>query len=235
MPNEENKKKDLWDKITAITPLLIGLLITGIGAIFTNIYNFRQLQLNEIAILDKFRPLLISKNPQEREFAYSTFVAVGQERLAIRLISSTQDQSGRRALEEIKAQGSSDTSQKAAQVLQTLSNEEKNSLINLTSNIYSKNQITRRNATDILASAQWRNNDSYLVKELINNYNKDQNNYFGITNTLFLLAKVNNETFKNNLNDIKKIVESGDKILSPKDKKDYLVPIKNRISSINSL
>jgi hypothetical protein len=81
MPNEENKKKDIWDKITAITPLLIGLLITGIGAIFTNIYNFRQLQLNEIAILDKFRPLLISKNPQEREFAYSTFVAVGQERL----------------------------------------------------------------------------------------------------------------------------------------------------------
>jgi hypothetical protein len=95
------KSKDAWDKLAALTPLIIGLLVTGVGATFTNIYNYRQLQLNQITALEKLRPLLVSKEAQDREFGYSAFVALGYEQIAIKIIASSQDQSGRKILNKL--------------------------------------------------------------------------------------------------------------------------------------
>jgi hypothetical protein len=58
--SDPDKKKDFWDKIASITPLILGIVVTGVGAFFTHIYNFRQLQLNQITALEKLRPLLTS-------------------------------------------------------------------------------------------------------------------------------------------------------------------------------
>ena len=40
--------KDIWDILSSLTPLIIGLSVTGVAAVFTHIYNFRQLQLAQI-------------------------------------------------------------------------------------------------------------------------------------------------------------------------------------------
>ncbi len=123
------KQKDGWDKLAAVTPILLGLLITGIGAIFTHVYNFRQLQLNQLAALDKLRPLLTAENPQDREFAYSSFVALGYEDLAIRLIEINRDQTGRSVLVQLKNTGSPETRKKAAAALEVLDEAQK--LVNI--------------------------------------------------------------------------------------------------------
>jgi Glycosyl hydrolase family 46 len=124
-----SSSKDILDIISALTPLIIGILVTGVGAFFTHIYNFRQLQLNQIAALDKLRPLLTVQNPQDREFAYSSFVALGYEELAIRLIEIQRDQTGRSVLTQLKSTGPSGTREKAAAALQTL--DEAQRLVNI--------------------------------------------------------------------------------------------------------
>ncbi len=103
MPDEgkpDVKKKDVWDKLSSLTPLLIGLAVTGVGTYFTNIYNYRQLQLNQVEALDKLRPLLNSEKSEDRAFAYFAFTALGYEDLAVRMISVKQDDAGGRAVLE---------------------------------------------------------------------------------------------------------------------------------------
>jgi Glycosyl hydrolase family 46 len=95
----------VFDVLVALTPLILGLLITGVGAAFTHVYNFRQLQLNQINALEKLRPLLVSDKPDEREFAYSCFVALGYASMAVRIIALKQDASGRRVLEQLESTG----------------------------------------------------------------------------------------------------------------------------------
>ncbi|MFL6415061.1 MAG: hypothetical protein ACJ74Y_05260 [Bryobacteraceae bacterium] len=34
--------KDFWDKLSSITPLILGPAATGVGALFTNINNSRN-------------------------------------------------------------------------------------------------------------------------------------------------------------------------------------------------
>lgn len=102
MVGSAKKRKDFWDKLSSITPLVLGVAITGVGAAFTHIYNFRQLQLNQITALEKLRPLLTSNKPEEREFGYASFVALGYEDVAVRIIQINKDQSGRPVLVELK-------------------------------------------------------------------------------------------------------------------------------------
>lgn len=116
----DRQNKDIWDKISSISPLIIGIVATLVGAYFTNIYNSRQLQLNQIAALDKLRPLFTTQNPQDREFAYSSFVALGYQDLAIRLIEIQGDQKGRNVLTQLKRTGPIETRVKAETALQTL-------------------------------------------------------------------------------------------------------------------
>ncbi|HWE53610.1 MAG TPA: hypothetical protein VG273_27720 [Bryobacteraceae bacterium] len=124
----EPGRKDFWDKIGAATPLVLGLLVTGIGAIFTQTYNNRQLDLNKLEALDKLRPLLTSAKPEEREFGYSSFRALGYEELAIQIIKSTKDQSGRVVLQDIAKTAPPAIKSQADAALKTL--DEARSLVN---------------------------------------------------------------------------------------------------------
>ncbi len=47
MADEVVKKKPWYEILAALTPLILGLCITGIGAFFTQVYNFRQLQVTK--------------------------------------------------------------------------------------------------------------------------------------------------------------------------------------------
>ena len=114
------RKKDFWDKISATTPLILGLAITGIGALFTQLYNHRQLELNKIEALDKLRPLLTSTKPEEREFAYASFRALGYEQIAIKMLQVTKDQSGRVVLAEIAKTASPEVKAEVSSTLKGL-------------------------------------------------------------------------------------------------------------------
>jgi len=105
MPDTQTPKKSAVEILTSLTPLILGILITGVGAFFTHVYNFRQLQLNQLTALDKFRPLLVSERPEEREFAYASFAALGYQELALKMINVRQDGAGRAVAQEIKATG----------------------------------------------------------------------------------------------------------------------------------
>jgi hypothetical protein len=125
----DEKRKDLWDKISSLTPLILGIAVTAVGAFFTQIYNFRQLQLNQITALDKLRPLLTSGKPEEREFGYASFAALGYEDIAVRIVQLKKDESGRSVLVELQKVGSPQVQATAADALRSLDAEQK--LINI--------------------------------------------------------------------------------------------------------
>jgi len=112
--------KDIWDKIGSITPLVLGLAVTGVGAFFTHLYDYHQLQLNQIEALDKLRPLLVSDKPEEREFGYASFTALGYEKIAIQIIKLKQDESGRAILVELGKTGSPEIKAQADSALSSL-------------------------------------------------------------------------------------------------------------------
>jgi hypothetical protein len=86
------------------------------------------LQLNQITALDKLRPLLISDKPEEREFGYASFAALGYEEVAVRIIQIKKDQSGRTVLAELqKSSGNPQLQANATEALKSL--DEANSLV----------------------------------------------------------------------------------------------------------
>ena len=127
--SDDSKKKDTWDKIASITPLVLGLAVTGVGVFFTQTNNFRQLQLNQITALDKFRTLLNSKKAEDREFGYEAFVALGYEEIAIRIIALKNDESGRSVLVGLKTASSPQIQDKARQALASLNLNEAERLV----------------------------------------------------------------------------------------------------------
>jgi len=106
--------------LASLTPLILGLAVTAVGAVFTQVYNFRQLELTQLSALEKFHPLLVSENPYDREFAYASFSALGYEQLALRIIGMKQDTAGRAVLEEIKQSGSTIAKQQASDALMSV-------------------------------------------------------------------------------------------------------------------
>lgn len=99
-------KKPWYEVLATLTPLIVGVCVTGVGAFYTHVNNSRQLQLNQITALDKFRPLLLSESNADREFAYASFAALGYESLALKIIQTKQDPAGRAVAEDIKESGS---------------------------------------------------------------------------------------------------------------------------------
>lgn len=107
MSQEQEKSKDAWDKLGAITPLILGLIVTGGAALFGAIHNSKQDKLAEIAALEKFQAKLTSADPSDREFGYSAFAALGYQEIALRLIRLQKDRSAEDIVNSIKASNSS--------------------------------------------------------------------------------------------------------------------------------
>jgi hypothetical protein len=115
-------KKTWYEILIALTPLIVGIGVTGVGAYFTQVNNDRQLQMNELNALDKLRPMLMSENPLDREFAYASFVALGHEQLALKLMRLKKDSAGREVAARIQASSDSsdDTRTAAAAVVKSI-------------------------------------------------------------------------------------------------------------------
>src|SRR5215475_1932980 len=102
----DEKRKDLWDKIGTVTPLLLGALVTGGAAVFGAIHNSKQDKLAEITALERFQPRLNSEDPAEREFGYAAFAALGYEEVALRLIRFRKDREAEAFVASIKRSNS---------------------------------------------------------------------------------------------------------------------------------
>lgn len=117
---ENTPRKPWYEVLASLTPLIIGIGVTGVGAFYTQVSNSRQLQLNQITALDKFRPLLTSENDADREFAYASFAALGYEGLALKIIQSKRDAAGRGVVEAIKESGSTSDRVEASAALNSI-------------------------------------------------------------------------------------------------------------------
>jgi hypothetical protein len=107
-------KKPWYEILIALTPLIVGIGVTGVGAYFTQVNNYRQLEMNELNALDKLRPMLMSENPLDREFAYASFVALGHEQLALKLMQLKRDSAGREVAARIQASSDSNDHTRSA-------------------------------------------------------------------------------------------------------------------------
>lgn len=120
MKNAENQPKTRWWEIVAkLTPLILGIGITGLGTFSSIWFEAKQTQLNQITALNDFRTLLISDEPADRAFAYEAFVALGYEDLAYKLVQTKNDPAGRPALGKI-AELSSNVSDDAKTALKEI-------------------------------------------------------------------------------------------------------------------
>src|SRR5262245_34282024 len=117
---ESSPNKPWYEILATLTPLIVGVCVTGVGAVYTHTNNSRQLQLNQITALDKFRPLLVSDNEADSEFAYASFAALGYEQLALKIIQTKRDTAGRAVVESIKEAGTASDRAEAAATLATL-------------------------------------------------------------------------------------------------------------------
>ena len=117
MADELSKRKPWYEILAGLTRLIQGLWVTGVGAFYTHVYDFRQLQLNQLDALDKFRTQLTSENPYDREFAYASFSSLGHEQLALKLMQISKDGAGRSVAQEIKLSGSATAKSEASAAL----------------------------------------------------------------------------------------------------------------------
>ncbi len=115
-----SQNKSLWEILVMLTPLILGIGVTGVGVLFTNLYNHRQLQLSQVELLGKYRDLLQSKNDFDRAFAYETFSVLGYRDMAVRLIANRQDPAGRNVLREAEKAGAGSTQVEAKAALKIL-------------------------------------------------------------------------------------------------------------------
>lgn len=120
MAEEPIKKKAWYEIIAILTPFIIGICVTGLGTYFTQVYNFRQLQINQLNLLDKFKDSLLSEDADKRTFAYESFVTLGYESLAVKMIVINKDSAGRSVIQEIKSTGTATTKAEASAILPTL-------------------------------------------------------------------------------------------------------------------
>jgi len=80
-----NKKKDWWDRLSALSPFIGGVLVAGVGLYFTVTSQQRQIEINEVDLAVKFFPYLTAKDSETRTQAFSVIQAVGGNLLISRL------------------------------------------------------------------------------------------------------------------------------------------------------
>lgn len=138
----EEKQKDLWDKITAISGILSfisSVLIAGVGGYFTYSYNQRQIELNrtqaehdaatkeqgnkvvELEAIQKLIPSLTSKNEMEKAAALTAVQDLAHPALAAHLAVLFKGQGSVQYLQQALGSADSGVRQQAATALASIS------------------------------------------------------------------------------------------------------------------
>jgi hypothetical protein len=99
-----SSRKNWIDKLSSLSPLISGVLIAGVGTFATISYNNRQMDINLLNVLDKFRPYITSENPVDRQFGYECFVKLDEEAFVVKLIEANNDSAGINVIKSIVIQ-----------------------------------------------------------------------------------------------------------------------------------
>lgn len=116
--NGKSRKKDAWDKLSAVSPFLSGVLIAIIGLYFTYTYNERQsqrdaalkeqqIQVSQVQTLEKFMPYLLASE-NEKKIALLAIYALGNSQLASNLAILVKGQGALDALTSLAITSSND-------------------------------------------------------------------------------------------------------------------------------
>ncbi len=68
VPVQIQPKRDVWEKIGALSPLLCGVLISAVGTYCTYTYNQQQLKIQQVQTIGNFIPHLMG-NEQSKKAA----------------------------------------------------------------------------------------------------------------------------------------------------------------------
>ena len=110
--NQKQLRKDLWDRLAAIAPILSGTIIALGGTYFTTIYNEQQLKLQEVQTIERFIPHLLGDEKSKRA-AVLAISSLGNAKLAARVASIFASPGTVSALESIARNDSNPGDKKA--------------------------------------------------------------------------------------------------------------------------
>lgn len=101
---EAKPKKDFWDRLGALAPLVSGLLIAGTGVYCSNSFNQQQLRLQEIQTVEKFIPHLLGTE-KSKQAAIMALNSLTNTKVAARMASMFASEGTVSALRTIAATG----------------------------------------------------------------------------------------------------------------------------------
>jgi len=102
---QKKNKKDFWDVLSAISPIVAAAVIALGGTYFTWIYNQQQLKLQQIQTIEKFIPHLLGDEKSKRA-AILAISSLGDDKLASRMASIFASPGTASALESIRKNSS---------------------------------------------------------------------------------------------------------------------------------
>jgi S1-C subfamily serine protease len=126
-----SKDKDFWDKLSAMSALISGLLVAAIGALATYLYNKRQNAIEEtkserelsvlrVQTVQTFMPHLQSADEREKEAALLAIHALGNSELASKLATMYRGEGAVGALSRIAAGSDRQAAKSAEQSLRVI-------------------------------------------------------------------------------------------------------------------
>ncbi len=101
---ESKPKKDFWDRLGAIAPLISGLLIAGTGVYCSYSFNQQQLKLQEIQTIEKFIPHLLGSE-KSKQAAIMAMNSLTNTKVAAKMASMFASEGTVSALRTIAATG----------------------------------------------------------------------------------------------------------------------------------
>jgi hypothetical protein len=135
-------KKQWYEILSVLTPLIVGFVVTLSGIVITNEFNQKQLKINsdnnasqqkinddnakrklkldEVILLDKFHPQLISEKVEDRTYAYAMFDYLGHTELAIKIGAGRNDTALRPVLENVIAASDKEYTKQSKDLLKTI-------------------------------------------------------------------------------------------------------------------
>ncbi|MFA6094311.1 MAG: CHAP domain-containing protein [Candidatus Paceibacterota bacterium] len=121
-------KKDFWDKFSAASTFLSGVIVALVGLYFTNNYNVQQasrdessksqqLRLAQVELIHKFIPQL-NGTEKEKKLAIIAISSLGNAELATKIAVLDQSNGAKSALESLAKSGNSEEKNLAQQALE---------------------------------------------------------------------------------------------------------------------
>lgn len=93
-------KKDWWDRLGSVAPIVSGAIIALVGAHFTSVYNQQQLKLQEVQTVERFFPHLMGDERSKRA-AILAISSLTDTKLAAKIASVYASEGTASALEKI--------------------------------------------------------------------------------------------------------------------------------------